>query len=200
MKIIKNHIKSLLGKLYLLALPLIIKNPGTLYKGQYYSLNRLAVIRFLEEHAGKMYGKVLDVGSGKWTFPRKLLQDHCQYISTDCYLDTNIDIVSNIQTLTLTFPENEFDFVLCLEVLEHVPRPWLAVKELYSVLKPGGVLLLTTPFHFWLHGNNIYRDYWRFTEEGLRLLLVEEANFKNVHIKLFGHFRFPFNFLVEATK
>jgi SAM-dependent methyltransferase len=200
MKIIKSFIKSLLGKLYLIALPLIVKTPGFMYQGRYLSVNRIAVIRFLEEHTQKMHGKVLDVGSGKWNFARRLLKDRCQYTSTDCYEDPNIDIVSDIQTLSSTFPKDEFDFVLCLEVIEHVPRPWLAIKELHSVLKSGGVLLLTTPFHFRLHGNDIYHDYWRFTEDGLKLLLIEEAGFKQVRIMHYGHAKFPFHFLVEATK
>ena len=200
MTTIKKFIKSFLGWLYLRFGPILVATPGTMYKGQYYSLNRVSVIRFLEEHANQMHGKVLDVGSGKWTLPRRLLQDHCQYTSTDCYADPNVDIVSDTQALASTFPKDEFDFILCLEVLEHVPRPWLAVKELYSILKPGGVLLLTTPLNFRRHGNNIYRDYWRFTEEGLQLLLREEAGFRQIEIKFFGHPDFPYSQMVEATK
>jgi 2-polyprenyl-3-methyl-5-hydroxy-6-metoxy-1,4-benzoquinol methylase len=41
-------------------------------------------------------------------------------------------------------PES-FDFVACLEVLEHVPNPAEQLRELYRVLRAGGLLLLTTP-------------------------------------------------------
>ncbi|MEM7682289.1 MAG: class I SAM-dependent methyltransferase [Planctomycetota bacterium] len=39
-----------------------------------------------------------------------------------------------------------FDAVLCTEVLEHVPDPVAAIRELCRVLKPSGVLLITAPF------------------------------------------------------
>jgi ubiquinone/menaquinone biosynthesis C-methylase UbiE len=35
---------------------------------------------------------------------------------------------------------------MCIEVLEHVPEPSLAIKELARILKPNGVLLITAPF------------------------------------------------------
>jgi len=199
MKSIKVLLKSFLGWLYQRLLPFISTPPGTLYKGQYYSFNRVAVIRFLEEHAKQMHGKVLDVGSGRWTFARRLLQNHCQYIATDCFADPNVDIVSDIEVLSNTFNKDDFDFILCLEVLEHIPHPWLAVKQLHTVLKPGGILLMTTPFHMRFHGTNNYRDYWRFTPEGLGLLL-DEAGFQKIAIKLSGHPDFPFSIMVEAVK
>ena len=44
-----------------------------------------------------------------------------------------------------------FDAVLCTEVLEHLPDPVKAIKELTRVLKPGGTLLLTAPFCSFTH-------------------------------------------------
>jgi 2-polyprenyl-3-methyl-5-hydroxy-6-metoxy-1,4-benzoquinol methylase len=37
------------------------------------------------------------------------------------------------------------DLVLCTEVLEHVEEPGKLIAGLYGLLKPGGVLILTTP-------------------------------------------------------
>jgi len=47
----------------------------------------------------------------------------------------------------LAFANNAFDAVLCLEVVEHVPPPQHPglVRELLRVLRPGGLLALTTP-------------------------------------------------------
>lgn len=41
--------------------------------------------------------------------------------------------------------------MLCTEVLEHVPRPIDAVRELSRILRPGGRMLLTTPLASGLH-------------------------------------------------
>lgn len=79
-------------------------------------------------------------------------QDFCQYegagdgvvLQTGAWDTKRIDIVSNI--VSIPVPDASFDVVLCSEVLEHVPDPVAAVKELGRVLKPGGTLLLTAPF------------------------------------------------------
>ncbi|SHG60547.1 Methyltransferase domain-containing protein [Salegentibacter echinorum] len=45
----------------------------------------------------------------------------------------------------LPFQENEFDFVLCNHVLEHIPNDSKAMQELYRILKPGGTAILQIP-------------------------------------------------------
>jgi glycosyltransferase involved in cell wall biosynthesis len=66
-------------------------------------------------------------------------------------------------------PEASFDWIVCTEVLEHVYNPFAAVQEIHRLLKPGGLVFITTPFNFRIHGP--LPDCWRFTEHGLRTLL-----------------------------
>ncbi len=66
-------------------------------------------------------------------------------------------------------PGGRFDCVFCTEVLEHTLQPFDAVAELHRLLAPGGVLVLSVPFNFRIHGP--LPDCWRFTEHGLRALL-----------------------------
>jgi 2-polyprenyl-3-methyl-5-hydroxy-6-metoxy-1,4-benzoquinol methylase len=51
--------------------------------------------------------------------------------------------------LEMPFKKNTFDVVTCSEVIEHVTDPQKAIAEMYRVLKPGGILFLTTPNAFW---------------------------------------------------
>lgn len=44
---------------------------------------------------------------------------------------------------------NTADYVLLLEVVEHLTNPWNCIANLAKVLKPGGKLILTTPNPFW---------------------------------------------------
>jgi len=43
------------------------------------------------------------------------------------------------------FQEESFDVVLCFQVIEHIGDDHALLKEIHRVLRPGGVLLLTTP-------------------------------------------------------
>jgi SAM-dependent methyltransferase len=198
--IVINAVKSIYGWIYQIVLPILVYPPGRVYEGQYYTIHRLNIIQFLESWQNRIHGKVLNVGAGTWGLPRELFAARCEYVATDSTLNPNIDIISDIHRLTETFEPGSFDFVICTDVLEHVQKPWIAIRQLFEVLKPGGFLLLTTPFNFYLHGNQSVRDYWRVSSDGLTYLLKEEAQFRQVEIDAVGHRLFPFSHLVTAQK
>ena len=50
--------------------------------------------------------------------------------------------------LSLPFPDQSFDKVLCSEVLEHIPDYGQALNEISRILKPGGTLAVSVP-RFW---------------------------------------------------
>lgn len=70
-------------------------------------------------------------------------------------------------------PPAEFDVVVCEQVLEHVADPDAAVRTLKRMTRPGGSLVISTPFLIRLHGSP--DDYWRFSPSGLRLLLERQG-------------------------
>lgn len=116
--------------------------------------------------------KVLDVGAGGC--PHKKLFSHCEYLTQDfVQLSENqiqnqvgygkIDFVSDI--LDIPVPDNSFDVIICTEVIEHVPDPISAIKEISRILKPGGTLLITAPLQSGLHQEPYhfyggYTKYW----------------------------------------
>jgi SAM-dependent methyltransferase len=71
----------------------------------------------------------------------------------------------------LPMPAASFDGVVLTEVLEHCRAPFEAMREVRRVLRPGGLLLVTSPFLWPWHGTDEYQDYWRFTHQGWQLLL-----------------------------
>lgn len=70
-------------------------------------------------------------------------------------------------------PSGEYDVVVCEQVLEHVVDPCAAVRNLRRLCRPGGQILISTPFLIRIHGSP--NDYWRFTPLGLRTLLERQG-------------------------
>ena len=67
--------------------------------------------------------------------------------------------------------------VVC-EVIEHLKNPFLAIKNLETVLDKDGYLILSSPFILGIH--DAPNDYFRYTEYGLKLLL---QNFEIISLK-----------------
>tara|TARA_R110000787_G_scaffold71771_3_gene159821 strand:+ start:17367 stop:18146 length:780 start_codon:yes stop_codon:yes gene_type:complete len=67
---------------------------------------------------------------------------HLEYITTDLnspLADVKADICN------LPFKDNEFDYIFCNHVLEHIPDDTKAMQELYRVLAPGGIGIFQIP-------------------------------------------------------
>jgi SAM-dependent methyltransferase len=62
-----------------------------------------------------------------------------------------------------------FDLAVSQETVEHVDDPFLAVREIVRVVRPGGKIYLQVPFVIGYHPGP--QDYWRFTREGVAVLL-----------------------------
>lgn len=54
-------------------------------------------------------------------------------------------IFLNSEAEKLPFPDEYFDILLCVEVLEHLSNPLQCIVEMKRVLKSGGKIILTTP-------------------------------------------------------
>ena len=87
------------------------------------------------------------------------------YYCLDILPAPDMDVVGNL--LQLPFAAEVADGVICNSVLEHVYEPQLAVREIYRVLKPGGVAFLYVPFLYPYHGGQGEPDCYRFTRDGL---------------------------------
>jgi SAM-dependent methyltransferase len=69
----------------------------------------------------------------------------------------------------------QFDLVIAEQVFEHITRPDRAAANIYQMLRPGGIFIISTPFLLKIHAAPL--DLYRWTEQGIRQLLqVAEFN------------------------
>ncbi len=66
--------------------------------------------------------------------------------------------------------ENVYGTILCLSVLEHTVNPFDVFSGFARLLKPGGLLILSTEFSFPFHPSPI--DFWRMSPDCLRMLAI----------------------------
>lgn len=94
---------------------------------------------------------VADVGCGEQ--PLRALVERLGAVYTGIDVHQNrqgtVDVIADITAVPL--PDAAFDVILCTEVLEHVPDTHTAVAELARLCRPGGMVLVTTPFAYPLH-------------------------------------------------
>jgi SAM-dependent methyltransferase len=145
-------------------------------------LQLLTCIRFLRPHLQSMTGSVLDVGCGEMPFRGFLPTGH-RYtgidiaVAGDFGMRQHADIVG-FDGLTIPFPDESFDHVLCTEVLEHAENPLALISEMHRVLRHGGTLVATVPFSARVH--HAPYDFHRFTRYRLSEMF---SNFEDVAIE-----------------
>jgi SAM-dependent methyltransferase len=130
-----------------------------------------------------VFGKLIDIGSGDTPYRERLEGRVDCYDTLDLYPRTeNVKFVGSVENMDMIL-DNQYDSAICLEVLEHIPRPMEGVREIHRVLRPGGILVLSVPHLSRIH--DAPNDFFRFTKYGLQYLL-EDAGFHITQIKVRG--------------
>jgi SAM-dependent methyltransferase len=86
------------------------------------------------------------------------------YVGCDMRPGPGVDRVEDVTAISL--PDSSAGTVLCIETFEHVFAVSKAFDEVFRLLRPGGVFVITSPLNFRIHGYP--DDYWRMTPNCLR--------------------------------
>ncbi len=116
---------------------------------------------WLDEH-GNHRKRIVSLGGGP---SRNTPQEF--NLNIECFEE--VDIAADAHCLP--FEDNSLDGIHANALLEHVERPEVIVKEVYRVLKPGGMVYTIQPFMHPYHGHP--RDYHRFSTDALELLFKD---------------------------
>jgi SAM-dependent methyltransferase len=115
------------------------------------------------------------------------------YVGCDMRPGPGVDRVEDVSAIKL--PDASAGTVLCIETFEHVFEVRRAFDEVFRILKPGGLFLITSPLNFRIHGYP--DDYWRMTPNCLRRMLQPYgARITGYQ----GYHKFPHSVMGLATK
>lgn len=119
------------------------------------------IFRLIEKH---LRGEILEVGCGIGSFTQKLVSfGHVTAVDIEKFYITRTKKhmkglasvgFGDVEQGKWFFPSTKkFDTIICLNVLEHIKNDKNALKNMYSLLKKGGKLVLLTPAHQAIYGS-----------------------------------------------
>ncbi len=134
-------------------------------------------------------GDLLDIGCGKMPYKQYVLENSKIQNYTGLDIESALQYDENVKPdftwdgITMPFEDASFDCAFGTEVLEHCPEPEVVLKEVFRVLKPGGVFFFTVPFLWNLH--EVPHDEYRYTPFSLTRHL-KNSGFTDITLKATG--------------
>lgn len=198
--------------------PVIKKLVSNLYKTKILLEHDLFTKKIIERNIRKVTnyasGIVIDIGCGKKPYQqyfnkigkywgidipkrneavnRKVWMPEHIRMELDLIKDDNLpDIYAS--AVNLPIKDNSINTVLATEVLEHIPSSTDFLKELKRILTPGGNIIMTTPFCWFIH--EAPHDYKRYTKWGLKKQ-IEINGFKTIKLIPYGNTLFTIGALI----
>jgi len=98
--------------------------------------------------------RILDSGAGAGALSQRLQdlgyavysvdKNHACFKADTCFEQIDLDDADQLSAFMMAHAES-FELVLAVEVIEHVENPWKYIRDLKSLVRPGGYILLSTP-------------------------------------------------------
>ena len=151
-------------------------------------INRKKILEHIEQSFQHFSGTLLDVGSGHMPYKELILKNTGvdKYIGMDL---SDSDIYNKIKPdiywdgYTIPLEDNSIDSILLTEVLEHCPYPSKTLAEISRVVKPGGKVIFSVPFLWYLHESPY--DFYRYTPYAIKMLF-NDAGFSMASLETYG--------------
>jgi hypothetical protein len=135
-------------------------------------VDRFYIERFLDRHSADIRGRVLEVADNAYSVTfggdAVLRSDILQPVAGD----PKATVIADLGTGE-GVPDRVFDCVICTQTLQFIYDARRAIASLHSMLRPGGVLLMTVPGISQISREDMERtgDFWRFTSKSMQRLL-----------------------------
>lgn len=123
---------------------------------------------------------LVDLGAGEQDF-REIYKNY-HVTKVDIHPYEGIDIVADFEK-PMPFADKKFEVALSTNTLEHLYKPLFYLQETHRILKNGGILLGSVPYHIQPH--QIPHDYHRYTSYAINRYL-QDAGFSEIRIVPIG--------------
>jgi ubiquinone/menaquinone biosynthesis C-methylase UbiE len=114
-----------------------------IHQGVLRAVERVAPPEFQGDHLdiGSGKGELLTLLAGRYPL-RSVACDYTHHLMEKPH--QKVEIV-DLNREPLPFADNRFALVTCTETIEHLENYWGIIREIYRVLRPGGLAVLSTP-------------------------------------------------------
>ncbi|CAK8991890.1 Hypothetical protein (Fragment) [Durusdinium trenchii] len=205
---------------HLLGVNLMLRqgNAGQQPPGQEHILDRVQMSHFLSTTSRRLQDpsfawarasprRCLEWDSGAYS--RHFFSELCEVVDVVTYYGDGIaqrrdhgpkgkrDYLIDIHIADQVVPENSTALVVCAQVFEHLRQPFKAMRQIFRLMAPLGVLAFSAPLFSEIHGAP--QDFWRFTPSGAKTL-AEDAGFEVLEIYAPGSLRELSGYLLGMTR
>lgn len=151
-------------------------------------IDRYYIERFLGHHSDEIQGHVLEIGDDTYTRRfggERVTKSDVLHVQQGNPRST---IVADL-TCADAIPSCTFDCIILTQTLHVIYDVRAALRHLYRILKPGGVLLVTLPGISQISRYDMDRwgDHWRFTTRSARRLFEETFPAGSVRVEAYGN-------------
>lgn len=143
----------------------------------------LRILQFQEFKKKRVFGEVIEFGANEKLEKNFIYSKNKEINATYSNIVTSNNKFIKIDLQKKIKIKKKFDYVIIFNVLEHLSKPEIALKNIRNILKKNGCIIGSTPFLFRVHGAP--KDYYRFTHDYLKLTL-KKSGFKNIKINALG--------------
>ncbi|WP_425291079.1 class I SAM-dependent methyltransferase [Spirosoma linguale] len=168
-------------------------------------VDRYYIENFLQQQAGCIKGRVLEIGDNEYTLRfggQQVTKSDVLHIHSNNPVATIVGDLSDAPHI----PDNSFDCIVLTQTLHLIYNAKDALKTCERILKPGGILLLTSPGISQIASDEWQSTwFWSFTSTSMRRMLAEVFPVTAIDIEQHGNVFVATSFLYgvgvsEVTK
>jgi SAM-dependent methyltransferase len=127
-----------------------------------------AFLKRMGERLARQSGRLLEIGPQEHFGARHCMSNY--HVETFDIVDTyHPTYVGDITKTNPSIAADQYDCVVCIDVIEHTLDPFGLIREVRRILRHEGLLLISAPLNARIHGP--IPDCWRITEHGFKVLL-----------------------------